>query len=62
MYGNNQIIAFQEMLDTTNQNSIKEHLLQGAYTDDILVGSQESDTTMDMTDKIKLQEAKATIS
>ncbi|MGP1449158.1 MAG: calcium-binding protein, partial [Filifactor alocis] len=44
VYGNNQIIAFQEMLDTTNQNSIKEHLLQGAYTDDILVGSQESDT------------------
>ena len=44
VYGNNQIIAFQEMLDTTNRNSQKEHLLQGAYTDDILVGSQESDT------------------
>ena len=44
VYGNNQIIAFQEMLDTTNRNSQKEHLLQGAYTDDILVGTQESDT------------------
>ncbi len=43
-YGDSKTITFQEMLDATNQNSQKEHLLKGAYTDDIFVGSDEADT------------------